>query len=85
MTVLGFVYAQLELEPPPHEPTVLPRWLHRLGVEVIIARGMRKRARGLLEEENIKVITGAIGGDPEQVVEQYLTKTLVTGENLCDQ
>ena len=72
------------LEPPPHEPSVLPRWLHGLGVEVIIARGMGKRARELFGKKGIKVITGAIGGGPEQLVEQYLTNTLVTGENLCD-
>jgi hypothetical protein len=29
--------------PPPHEPGVLPTWLHELGADVIIAGGMRQR------------------------------------------
>ncbi len=28
------------LTPPPHEPGVLPRWLHQQGADVIIAGGM---------------------------------------------
>ena len=32
------------LTPPPHEPGVLPRWLHDLGTDVIIAGGMGQRA-----------------------------------------
>jgi predicted Fe-Mo cluster-binding NifX family protein len=72
------------LEPPPHEPSALPKWLHELGVTVIIARGMGKRARELLREKGMKVVTGVLGGGPEQLVEQYLANTLVTGKNLCD-
>jgi len=72
------------LEPPPHEPGVLPRWLHELGVELIIARGMGHRAMELFAEKGIKVVTGVFGGDPEQLVRQYLTNKLVTRENVCD-
>ena len=31
------------LIPPPHEPGVLPRWLHEMGTDVIIAGGMGGR------------------------------------------
>ena len=31
--------------PPPHEPGVLPRWLHELGANVIITGGMGPRAQ----------------------------------------
>lgn len=72
------------LTPPPHEPGVLPGWLHGLGVDVIIAGGMGQRALGLFGEKGIKVITGARGLAPEQLVQQYLTDTLVTGPNVCD-
>jgi len=72
------------LTPPPHEPGVLPGWLHELGVDVIIAGGMGQRALGLFGENGIKVVTGAPALTPEELVHQYLANTLVTGENVCD-
>ena len=72
------------LAPPPHEPGVLPRWLHQLGAEVIIAGGMGQRAVGLFVENNIEVIVGAPVLEPEALVRGYLDKTLVTGGNVCD-
>jgi predicted Fe-Mo cluster-binding NifX family protein len=70
--------------PPPHEPGVLPRWLHELGVNVIIAGGMGVRAQGLFSQSGIQVITGAPVDSPESLVNQYLSNTLVTGDNVCD-
>jgi ATP-binding protein involved in chromosome partitioning len=72
------------LTPPPHEPGVLPRWLHELGVGVIIAGGMGQRALALFGENGIKVIPGAPNLTPEELVHQYLGNTLVTGDNVCD-
>ena len=72
------------LTPPPHEPGVLPRWLHEQGVGVIIAGGMGQRALALFGENGIKVIPGAPSLTPEELVHQYLGNTLVTGDNVCD-
>lgn len=72
------------LEPPPHEPGVLPKWLHDLGVNVVIAGGMGQRAVSLFGENNINVITGAPTQTPEELVRSYLDNTLVTGANVCD-
>ena len=72
------------LEPPPHEPGVLPRWLHELGVDVIIAGGMGQRALSLFGENGIQVVTGAPSLPPEELVQQYLSDALMTGENVCD-
>jgi predicted Fe-Mo cluster-binding NifX family protein len=73
-----------KLSPPPHEPGVLPRWLHEQGAEVIIAGGMGHRAQQLFAQNGIKVVLGAPGHDPETVVSAYLSETLQTGENPCD-
>ena len=73
-----------EVVPPPHEPGVLPKWLHDLGAQVIIAGGMGSRAKQLFVEKGIKVITGAPMDTPESLVNQYLAGLLVTGENVCD-
>ncbi|MGD2124533.1 MAG: iron-sulfur cluster carrier protein MrpORP [Desulfobacteraceae bacterium] len=70
--------------PPPHEPGVLPRWLHEQGAQIIIAGGMGARAQQLFNENGIKVVTGAPADSPESLVHQYLSNTLVTGNNICD-
>jgi len=70
--------------PPPHEPGVLPKWLHDLGTNVIIAGGMGARALDLFAQNNIKVIVGASALTPEELVKLYLDKTLQTGVNVCD-
>ena len=76
--------AQKLLTPPPHEPGVLPRWLHELGANVIIAGGMGNRAQQLFVESGIKVVVGAPTQTPEQLVADYLAGTLQSGTNLCD-
>jgi predicted Fe-Mo cluster-binding NifX family protein/MinD-like ATPase involved in chromosome partitioning or flagellar assembly len=70
--------------PPPHEPGVLPKWLHELGVHVVIAGGMGSQAQGLFDKNGIKVVSGAPSGPPESLVNQYLSNSLVTGQNVCD-
>lgn len=70
--------------PPPHEPGVLPKWLHDLGTNVIIAGGMGNRALTLFEQNGIHVVTGAASLVPEELVQSYLDNNLVAGNNLCD-
>ena len=72
------------LLPPPHEPGVLPKWLHEQGVNVIIAGGMGNKAQVLFNEQNIELITGAPTLEPEDLINRYLNNTLMTGNNLCD-
>ncbi len=77
--VLGKEY----LVPPSHEPGVLPRWLHEQGANVIIAGGMGQRAQQLFAGKGIKVVVGA-SGDPDALVNAYLSGDLKTGENVCN-
>jgi len=80
----GKVTAQKLLTPPPHEPGVLPRWLHQQGATVIIAGGMGQRAQALLEASGIRVVVGAPAQSPERLVADHVAGTLATGANLCD-
>ncbi len=80
----GKIKAKMMHTPPAHEPGVLPKWLHDLGAQVIIAGGMGGKAQQLLEENGIQVITGAPMDTPESLVNQYLAGLLVTGQNVCD-
>lgn len=73
-----------DLEAPPHEPGLLPRWLAERGAQMIIAGGMGQRAQTLFEQSNIAVLVGAPSLEPEVLVEQYLNGTLTTGDNVCD-
>ncbi len=72
------------LTPPAHEPGVLPRWLHKQGVGIIIAGGMGQRAQAMFVENGIRVVVGAPALSPEELVTSYLRGTLVSGANLCD-
>jgi ATP-binding protein involved in chromosome partitioning len=73
-----------DLTPPPHEPGVLPTWLHGEGVNVIIAGGMGQRAQQLFAQNQIEVVVGAPAESPENLVSAYLNNTLQAGENICD-
>jgi len=72
------------VEPPPHEPGLLPRWLHEMGVTVVIAGGIGARAMQIFSQAGVSVIPGAPADKPEVLVRQYLKGELNTGENVCD-
>ena len=74
----------LKLQPPAHEPGVLPQWLGEQKADVIIAGGMGQRAQQLFARNNIKVVLGAVAQDPAQLAKDYLDDTLETGDNVCD-
>lgn len=73
-----------EIDSPPHEPGLLPRFLAGKGAGVIIAGGMGQRAQALFAEQGIKVVVGAPPETPEKIVNDYLAGTLKAGENACD-
>ena len=70
--------------PPPHEPGLLPRWLHEQGADVVIAGGMGQRAQQLFAQSGIRVLIGAPAGTPEELVAAYLDGSLKPGQNTCD-
>ena len=84
VTENGKIKSKEMRSPPPHEPGVLPRWLHDQGADVIIAGGIGKRAQELLRENRIEVVIGAPMDSPEVLTNQHLTNTLITGDNVCD-
>ena len=70
--------------PPPHEPGLLPKWLHEQGANIIIAGGMGSRAQSLFQQNGIEVVVGAASDEPEKIVTAYLEGTLEAGANTCD-
>ncbi len=73
-----------DVDAPPHEPGLLPKWLGEMGVELIIAGGMGQRAQTLFIERGINVVVGAPALTPEELVESWSAGTLVSGTNMCD-
>ena len=69
---------------PGHQPGLLPGWLAEQGVSMVIAGGMGSRAQSLFKQNRIGVVIGALEGDPEKAVLNYLNGTLATGDNICD-
>lgn len=78
------IVAQKQVEPPPHEPGVLPKWLHDQGATVILAGGMGSRAQQLFQQNGIQVVVGCPTAAPADLVAAFLAGTLVAGENVCD-
>lgn len=74
-----------QVKPPPHEPGLLPRWLHQQGVQVIIAGGMGQRALSLFAENGIAVKSGPQGKSPEELVKTFLEGGINSGPSACHQ
>ena len=69
---------------PPHEPGLLPRWLADKGVSTVIAGGMGARAQQIFAESGVRIMCGAPGIEPLEVVRQYMEGALELGQNVCD-
>lgn len=78
------IEASRRLQPPPHEPGLLPRWLRDERAQIVIAGGMGQRARDIFDQHGIEVILGAPSDEPHRVVQAYLNGELALQENPCD-
>jgi len=78
------VVKQEVLPSPPHEPGLLPSWLHEKGADVIITGGMGPRAQDLFGQYGIKVVLGAPAETPDALVASFAQGALESGENPCD-
>ena len=78
------ILSREELTPPPHEPGVLPAWLAKMGVQIVFAGGMGRRAQELFGLSGIDALVGLPSETPERLVEDYFAGVLAPGENICD-
>lgn len=69
---------------PEHQPGLLPLWLKRRGVNVVIAGGIGSRAMDLLTAASVQVLAGISASDPEVIVNTFLNGKLETGTIGCD-
>ena len=71
------------LPAPKHEPGAFPRWLHSLGVQVIIAGGIGQRALTLFAEQGINVVAGPADEPVEALIAAYLNGQLTGKPEGC--
>ena len=62
------------MHPPSHGPNVFPDWLHDLGVSVIIAGDMGRKALENFKAKGATVITGSPSTSPDELVRQHLSQ-----------
>jgi predicted Fe-Mo cluster-binding NifX family protein len=67
---------------PGHHPGSIPEFLHKKGVDCIIAGGMGRKAEGFFKQYGIETIVG-ITGTIEEVLEKIKKGTLENAESLC--
>ncbi|MCB5254868.1 MAG: NifB/NifX family molybdenum-iron cluster-binding protein [Candidatus Cloacimonadaceae bacterium] len=80
----GKIVKEETINPPAHEPGSHPRFLHELGVTVVISGGMGMKAQQLMQENGIQVISGTCPLPLRELVEKYLQNKLESGDNPCD-
>ena len=78
----GKIAKKESVDNPGHEPGFIPQFLHRRGVNCIVAGGMGARARGLFEDFGIKTIVG-VNGTLTEAIEKLVKGTLSGGESSC--
>jgi predicted Fe-Mo cluster-binding NifX family protein len=79
------VSGETTLVPPPHEPGLIARWIREEGADVVIARGMGRRAQRILGDNGARIVVGAPDYAPAPLVARFLMGNLTTGENECDE
>ncbi|MBN2236526.1 MAG: ATPase [Bacteroidales bacterium] len=72
------------LTPPPHEPGVLPAWLHQLGATDIVSGGMGQRAIQLFLNNGINVFVGVMQKPARDLALDLVKNRLEKGANYCD-
>lgn len=73
-----------DIPAPEHQPGLLPSWLAKRGVNMVIAGGIGKRAMELLAQHRISIVAGAEKDVPEKLVANHLAGNTEYGRNPCD-
>jgi predicted Fe-Mo cluster-binding NifX family protein len=67
---------------PGHRPGFIPEFLHKKGVDCIVAGGMGRKAEGFFKDYGIEIVVG-ITGTIEETLEKLKSGALKGGESLC--
>lgn len=73
-----------DIKNPPHQKGFLPKFLNDHNIKVLITGNIGSMAVKGLNDLDIEVISGVFG-NPEDVIEKYLNKTLVSTNEICEE
>ena len=80
----GVINQTSEEIPPPHAPGVIPQWLQKHQVDVVLVGGVGQKALNLFRQYEIKPVIGVPSNKtPQELVEDYLKDELISGVNQC--
>ncbi len=80
----GKIISEEIINPLPHEPGVLPKWLAEKGVNEVIAGGMGHKAVQIFNQQGVKVNLGAPQITANSLVEKHVGGEVTYTGNLCD-
>jgi predicted Fe-Mo cluster-binding NifX family protein len=80
----GKIVSDETIQPPPHEPGILPQWLAGLEVTHVLTGGMGNRAIQLFNQNNIQVYTGAPVLHSKDLANGFLENNIRFSGNHCD-
>lgn len=72
------------VQPPPHEPGLLPKWLAQKGTTDVLAGGMGNRAIQHFNREKINVYVGAPKLNARELVTGFINNSVTFSANYCD-
>jgi predicted Fe-Mo cluster-binding NifX family protein len=72
------------VQPPQHEPGILPVWLANRGVIDVLAGGMGNRAIQLFNRHGVNVFVGAPQKCAKELINGHLNNTVEFSANYCD-
>ncbi|MDN5290718.1 MAG: hypothetical protein PWQ06_957 [Anaerophaga sp.] len=83
VVVDGKVKDVIEEVPPPYEPGVIPSWLSSKGVNTVLVGGIGQKAVNLFRQFGVNVVIGVPEKNPRELIDDFLSDTLITGDNQC--
>ena len=78
------IVSVLKVQPPPHEPGVLPKWLADKNVTDVIAGGMGQKEIQIFNHNKVNVFVGAPKLTASEIVSGFMDKTIEFNANYCD-
>ena len=80
----GKVVAVNEEVPPVHAPGVIPKWLAEKGVNVVLVGGVGQNAIDIFRQCNISPVIGLASKTPKELIGDFMSQQLESGENQCN-
>ncbi len=79
----GAIQKSVTIDMPPHTPGSLPTRLVEEDLDLVLTGSIGQRAIMVLADAGVRVISGVVGNDPKQLIEELVTGQLLVQGNAC--